>query len=99
MDLAPVALRVGPVLLPDRRNGQHAAVLVGAGIGLVDRRQMMDLLTRIEASLEFMNDGGRVDAVNLRVVLAIYWDQSREDAPSTSRHFRGYSQRRAPGTA
>lgn len=31
--------------------------------------------------------------------LAIYWDQSREDAPSTSRHFRGYSQRRAPGTA
>src|SRR5690606_30125552 len=71
MDLAPVALRVGPVLLPDRRNGQHAAVLVGAGIGLVDRRQMMDLLTRIEASLEFMHDGGpiRVDFVNLREVL------------------------------
>src|SRR5690606_14343666 len=32
---------------------------------------MMDLLTRIEASLEFMNDGGpiRVDFVNLREVL------------------------------
>ena len=31
----------------------------------------MDLLTRIEASLEFMNDGGpiRVDFVNLREVL------------------------------
>src|SRR5690606_32979217 len=36
------------------------------------RRQMMDLLTRIEASLEFMNDYGgpiRVDFVNLREVL------------------------------
>src|SRR5690606_5539403 len=34
-------------------------------------RQMMDLLTRIEASLDFMNDGGpiRVDFVNLREVL------------------------------